>query len=160
MIYKFIALLVGFLGMELVAHLMHKYVMHGFLWSLHESHHQKGRGFWEKNDIYFLIFATPGIALIIYGTTHQFSWPFFLGLGISLYGFTYLLIHDIIIHQRFKMLSKIDNGYIKALKRAHKAHHANVHKDAAVSYGMLWIDKKYYKPTDLTHQFKEHNLVF
>jgi beta-carotene 3-hydroxylase len=58
-------LLAGFAGMELVAHLMHKYVMHGFLWSLHKSHHQKGKNFFEKNDYYFLIFATPGILLIL-----------------------------------------------------------------------------------------------
>lgn len=145
MIVKFIVLLLGFTGMELVAHLMHKYVMHGFLWSLHKSHHQKSKSFWEKNDLYFLIFATPGIALIIYGTSMGFTWPFFLGLGISLYGFTYLLVHDIIIHQRIKLFARVNNPYLAALKRAHKAHHANVHKNAAVSYGMLWVDSKYFK---------------
>ena len=36
---------------------LHRYVMHGFGWYLHKDHHQKGPGFLEKNDAYFLIFC-------------------------------------------------------------------------------------------------------
>jgi len=131
--------------MEAVAHIMHKYVMHGFLWSLHQSHHQKDKNFFEKNDFYFLIFATPGILLIFTGANSNFDYKFFLGLGIAVYGFTYLFLHDIIIHQRFRWFTKSNNTYIRALRKAHKAHHANVAKDAAVSYGLLWVNKKYFK---------------
>lgn len=146
MLIKILALIAGFAGMELMAHVAHKYVMHGFLWSLHKSHHQKGDSFFEKNDFYFLIFATPGILLLLYGMYENYSWKFFLGLGITLYGFTYLLLHDIVIHQRLRWFTKLDNSYINAMRRAHKAHHANVHKNAAVNYGLLWVDKKYFKP--------------
>lgn len=155
-----LALIIGFAGMEWVAHVMHKYVMHGFLWSLHKSHHQKSRGFFEKNDFYFLIFATPGIALIISGVNAGFDWKFFLGLGIALYGFTYLFVHDILIHQRIKWFTRWDNRYIKALRKAHKAHHADVSKDAAVSYGMLWVDKQYFDAPLLPNNLRGHNIIF
>ena len=147
-------------GMEWIAHVMHKYVMHGFLWSLHKSHHQKSRGIFEKNDFYFLIFATPGIALIITGVNAGFDWKFFLGLGIALYGFTYLIVHDILIHQRIKWFTRWDNRYIKALRKAHKAHHADVSKDAAVSYGMLWVDKQYFDVPLLPNNLRGHNIIF
>jgi beta-carotene 3-hydroxylase len=145
MILNILLLLLAFAGMEIVAHIMHKYVMHGFLWSLHQSHHQKGKGFFEKNDYYFLMFATPGILLILTGAANDFDGKFYLGLGIALYGFTYLLLHDIVIHQRFRWFTKSNNSYIRAMRRAHKSHHAHVDKDAAVSYGLLWVDKKYFK---------------
>lgn len=160
MLIKIIALLVGFCGMEAIAYLAHKYVMHGFLWSLHQSHHQKGKSFFEKNDLYFLLFATPGIALILYGSTHDFNWMFFGGTGIAIYGITYLLIHDIIIHQRIRWFTKFNNRYIRALRKAHKAHHANVGKHAAVSYGMLWVDKKYFDNDDIPGKLAGRNLIF
>ncbi|MBL0310643.1 MAG: sterol desaturase family protein [Bacteroidetes bacterium] len=143
MINIFLVLL-AFAGMEAIAHFAHKYIMHGFLWSLHKSHHQKGRTFFERNDWYFLIFATPGIALLFLGISNDFNWMFFIGLGISLYGMTYLVVHDVIIHQRIKWLKRLDNSYIRALRRAHKDHHAETDKNAARSYGMLWIDRKYF----------------
>jgi beta-carotene 3-hydroxylase len=144
MIIKILSLLLGFVGMEFVAWAVHKYVMHGFLWSLHKSHHQKGKGFFELNDFYFLFFASLGISFIITGVNAGFDWKFFLGLGISIYGLTYLLVHDIIIHQRFKWLKGLNNSYINALRKAHRAHHGNTDKHGAVSFGMLWVDRKYY----------------
>ena len=47
--------------MEGVTWLTHKYVMHGFLWYLHEDHHQPKYGsIFEKNDFVrstFFLFA-------------------------------------------------------------------------------------------------------
>ena len=40
--------LAGFLGIELVATLIHRYLMHGPLWWIHRTHH-KSRGGWELN---------------------------------------------------------------------------------------------------------------
>jgi beta-carotene 3-hydroxylase len=54
----FIALLLAsFAGMEAVAYYTHKYVMHGFLWSLHESHHRPREGLFEKNDLFAFYFT-------------------------------------------------------------------------------------------------------
>lgn len=150
---------VGFAGMEVVARFSHKYVMHGFLWPIHKSHHQKGKGFFEYNDWYFAIFAAPGIALLLSGIQDQFDWKFFLGLGISLYGLTYLIIHDIVIHQRVKWFRNIDNGYIRALRRAHKDHHAETDKNAARSYGMLWVDKKYFESSSTIDQIRTYSQI-
>jgi beta-carotene 3-hydroxylase len=44
----------------------HRYLMHGLLWFLHRDHHQKAGGnHLEKNDWFFVIFAIPGILLIL-----------------------------------------------------------------------------------------------
>ena len=43
-----------FLFMEIVTWCTHRYVMHGFLWYLHEDHHQpRYNGIFEKNDLFF-----------------------------------------------------------------------------------------------------------
>ncbi len=60
-------ILIGtFVTMEAITWLTHKYVMHGFLWYLHEDHHKKGPGFFEKNDAFFLIFAIPTFFLFAF----------------------------------------------------------------------------------------------
>ena len=57
--------------------------------NLHEDHHYKGEDrFFEKNDYFFLIFATPGILLLGLGTYLGLGQPYFwAGLGITAYGF-------------------------------------------------------------------------
>ena len=44
-------LLASFAGMELVAWALHKYILHTFLWVIHESHHIPRNGTFEKNDL-------------------------------------------------------------------------------------------------------------
>jgi beta-carotene 3-hydroxylase len=69
--------------MELVTWLTHKYVMHGFLWFLHEDHHQpKYPHVFEKNDTFFIIFAIPSILLFYFGAVPELNFMFFIGLGI------------------------------------------------------------------------------
>ena len=53
--------LAGLVGMEVVAYLTHKYLMHGWLWSLHESHHVPHDHALEKNDWFGFFFALPSI---------------------------------------------------------------------------------------------------
>ena len=101
-----------FLFMEFVAWSVHKYIMHGFLWYLHKDHHQVDKNkILQKNDTFFLIFAIPSVILIIYGI-ENFSYLLYIGIGIALYGLAYFVVHEIIIHQRVKILSRIDNKYI------------------------------------------------
>jgi len=141
-----ILLLIGsFLMMEFVAWFTHKYVMHGFLWFLHKDHHQPPKNhLFQKNDYFFLIFALPGIIGIFSGIG-DFSWSFWCGLGISIYGFAYFLIHDIFIHQRSKLFKKSSIKYLQALRKAHKIHHKNIHKDHGENFGMLFFPLKYWK---------------
>jgi beta-carotene 3-hydroxylase len=44
--------------MEFMAWFTHKYIMHGFLWSLHKDHHHKDHDSWfERNDAFFIFYA-------------------------------------------------------------------------------------------------------
>lgn len=136
----------SFCSMEAVAWLCHKYVMHGFLWSLHHDHHKKDTyGFFEKNDYFFLIFALPGMAGLFFGMQAGFNALFWIGLGITIYGFAYFIVHDLFIHQRFKILRNSDNFYFKAIRRAHKMHHKHLGKHDGECFGMLWVPLKYFK---------------
>ena len=140
--------LAAFVGMEAVAWFTHKYIMHGLLWIWHKDHHKKeSPGFFEHNDFFFLIFAIPGIIGIFLGVYQGFSFWFFIGLGITLYGATYFFVHDIFIHQRFKIFRTSDNAYFKAIRRAHKMHHKHINKEHGECFGMLWVPFKYFLST-------------
>lgn len=135
-----------FLLMELVTWCTHKYVMHGFLWYLHEDHHQpKYQGVFEKNDAFFVIFAIPSILLFYFGAIPSLNYLFFIGLGILLYGIAYFLVHDVLIHQRFKWFKNIKSPYLKGLRKAHKVHHKHLGKEDGECFGMLYVPVKYFK---------------
>jgi len=134
-------------SMEFVAWATHKYLMHGLLWNWHEDHHKphfEKDGFFEKNDLFFLVFALPSMACYIIGTITPHLWVLFIGIGISIYGLIYFLIHDVYIHQRFKWFRHLDSRYSRAILRAHGAHHAIITKEAGESFGLLVVEKKYY----------------
>ncbi len=136
----------SFCGMEGVAWLAHKYIMHGLLWVFHKDHHKKeSDGFLEHNDFFFILFAIPGIAGLFFGMRADFSYPFYIGLGITIYGFAYFFIHDIFIHQRFKLFRNTNAVYFKAIRRAHKMHHKHLTKQDGECFGMLWVPFKYFR---------------
>jgi beta-carotene 3-hydroxylase len=142
----YILLLAGtFIIMEGITWLTHRYVMHGFLWYLHKDHHQVEPGFFEKNDSFFVIFAVPTILLLWFGTYGNMWWMQAIGFGIMSYGFSYFMVHDVIIHQRFKWFSKSRNTYVRAIRWAHKMHHKHLHKYEGESFGMLYVHKKYWE---------------
>ncbi len=141
-----IILVATFIAMEAVAWLAHKYVMHGPLWMLHEDHHRKMPGsFFEKNDYFFLIFAIPGVVCLAAGLYTSLHSLLFVGLGITLYGACYFLVHDVFIHQRFKILRNTDNVYFRAIRRAHKMHHKHLGKHGGECFGMLFVPMKYFR---------------
>ena len=136
---------IAFVCMEGIAWLSHKYIMHGLLWYLHEDHHVPNhKSKFEKNDFFFLLFAIPGIICLAAGL-ENFTTPFWIGLGISIYGFAYFLVHDIFIHQRAKFLRNSNNIYFRALRKAHKVHHKHMNKEHGECFGMLWVPLKYFK---------------
>lgn len=142
-----IALLFGtFFFMEFMSWFTHKFVMHGFLWHLHEDHHVKGEGtFFEKNDTFFLIFAIPSFFLILFGSLNGFDYRAWIGFGILMYGIAYFLVHDVFIHQRFKWLRRTENTYFRAIRKAHKVHHKKTGKEDGECFGMLVVPYKYLK---------------
>ena len=143
---KIIIVVAAFASMEVIAWLTHKFLMHGLLWRLHRDHHKKDSyGFFEKNDFFFLIFALPGITFLFAGMQYHYNILFYIGLGITLYGFAYFLVHDIFIHQRFRIFRNTDNKYFKAIRRAHKTHHKHLGKEQGECFGMLWVPFKFFR---------------
>jgi len=143
---SFLIFLATYLIMECVTWCTHKYVMHGFLWYLHEDHHQpKYTHIFERNDLFFVIFAIPSILLFYFGAQAGFDYRFFIGLGIFGYGMSYFFVHDIIIHQRFKLFKNTKNKYLVALRKGHKVHHKHLGKEDGECFGMLFVPFKYFK---------------
>lgn len=143
---NFLIVLLVFISMEGATWLIHRYIMHGFLWNLHKDHHDHSNdGKLERNDLFFFIFASPAIALLYAGVRQEFSYLFFVGLGISLYGMAYFFVHDIFIHQRAKVFTKTKNPYLLAIRRAHKQHHKHLGKEKGECFGFLWVPMIYFK---------------
>ena len=72
-------------------------------------------------------------------------WCLPIGLGIMVYGATYFMVHDIFIHQRFKMFRNANNWYAKGVRRAHKIHHKHLGKEKGENFGMLIVPFKYFR---------------
>ena len=143
----FLILIATFLVMEGITWCTHKFVMHGFLWYLHADHHEpKYPHVFEKNDLFFVIFAIPSIELIYYGSEGSgFDPRLWIGFGIMAYGAAYFFVHDVFIHQRFKILKNTDSAYFKGLRKGHKVHHKHLGKEDSECFGMLWVPMKYFK---------------
>lgn len=156
MVILYIAIVIAtVLAMEFVAWSAHKYLMHGWLWIWHEDHHKphyEKEGFFEKNDLFFLVFAIPSMLSYIIGSLYaDYRWLLFVGIGISIYGLIYFLIHDVYIHQRFKWFRQLDNKYSRAILRAHGAHHAKTQKEDGESFGLLIVNPKYFSSRNKTN---------
>ena len=146
-IYFWILVFLGtFSAMEFMAWFTHKYIMHGFLWSLHKDHHHKDHKNWfERNDAFFIFYAVVSMTCFYFWSYEGFWAGLPIGLGIMAYGATYFIVHDIFIHQRFKYFRKANNWYAKGLRRAHKIHHKHLGKGDGECYGMLFVPFKYFK---------------
>lgn len=135
-----------FLTMEFMAWFTHKYVMHGFLWSIHKDHHKKDHDSWfERNDLFFIFYAVISVTCFVTWSEGFFDFGLAIGGGILAYGIAYFFVHDIFIHQRFKLLRNANNRYAKAVRRAHKMHHKHIGKEKGECFGMLVVPWKYFK---------------
>lgn len=135
--------LATFFTMEFMAWATHKFVMHGFMWYFHRDHHVEEPGFFERNDVFFLIYAIPSWLCIMLGLMKQNFIPVWIGFGIAAYGLAYFLVHDVFIHRRLKWLKNIDNNYFRAIRKAHKVHHKHLGKEQGECFGMLIVPMKY-----------------
>lgn len=125
-------------GMEAFAYVMHRWVMHGPGWFLHESHHRPRTGPFELNDLYGAIFAIPSIVLLAGGA--QFGWwpgCVWIGAGVAAYGAIYFGFHDVIVHRRIATGYVPRSRYMKRIVQAHRLHHAVETKHGTVSFGFL-----------------------
>jgi len=132
--------------MEFMAWFTHKYIMHGFLWSLHKDHHKKDHDSWfERNDAFFIFYAVVSMSFILLANTSDFWIGYPIGFGIMAYGAAYFMVHDIFIHQRFKIFRNANNWYARGVRRAHKIHHKHLGKEEGECFGMLFVPFKYFK---------------
>ena len=123
--------------MEAVAALSHKYIMHGWGWGWHLSHHEPHTSRFELNDLYAVVFAVLSVGLIYYGV--QGMWPLqWIGAGMTTYGALYFMVHDGLVHQRWPFRYIPRRGYLKRLYMAHRLHHAVRGKEDCVSFGFLY----------------------
>ena len=109
-------------AMEGVSYLTHRFVMHGFGIGLHRSHHRGGDGGFELNDLYPMMFSSVAIAAFAVGTFGSVRSLVPVGIGITLYGVSYLFVHEIYIHRRLRL---VNGSYrpLEWLKASHRIHH-------------------------------------
>lgn len=151
MVYLILTTITSFVIMEGLTWCTHKFVMHGFLWHLHEDHHQpRYQHIFEKNDLFFVIFALPSSLSIYFGLEQQLHHLAAIGFGILFYGVAYFLVHDVLIHQRFKWFKHTKNRYLIGLRKAHKIHHKKLGKCGGECFGMLFVPLKYFKKPKLS----------
>ena len=124
---------VAFAGMEAVSYLTHRFVMHGFGFGIHRSHHRANDGGFEANDLYPLMFSSVAISAFAAGTFLPDLRPlFFAGVGITLYGASYLFVHEIYIHRRLPLALR-PHPVLEWMKQSHRIHHLY----GGEPYGML-----------------------
>ncbi len=121
-----VIVLVAFVAMEGVAYASHRWVMHGRHGAgWHVSHHQARRGAVEANDLYPVVMAAFTISLFALGAgvagLHVLV-P--TAIGITLYGASYLVVHDVVIHGRLPSPRWARHNRLAGhLHEAHRIHH-------------------------------------
>ena len=124
----------AFVAMEPLTATSHRVVMHGVGWALHRSHHRRGHQGWEMNDAYPVMFA----AVVCVGLWLGFHAPSLadlvpIGVGVTLYGAAYALVHDVYIHRRLRWFGGRHVPVLERLAEAHALHH----RFGGAPYGML-----------------------
>lgn len=134
-----LGLFTGFWATEVASYFLHRFVFHGGLWGIHQSHHSHTEGTFELNDLFSLFFALLSVGLIVAGLQGwlHFFWAWF-GAGIALYGGLYFVIHDLMTHRRFIPLKP--KGYMsQLLSRAHLIHHQRHDKEGQEPFGLFLV---------------------
>jgi beta-carotene 3-hydroxylase len=137
MILNVAIFLITLIVMEGVGFLAHKYVMHGWGWFLHRSHHEEHLGAFETNDVYLLALGLVAVGLIVLGNSglDPLQW---VGAGVAAFGLIYVLVHDGIVHRHWPVRPQPRNRYLKRLYHAHLMHHAVKGRRHSVSFGFLY----------------------
>ncbi|MDR6564913.1 MULTISPECIES: sterol desaturase family protein [unclassified Arcicella] len=144
MLIRLVLLFGTFLLMEGTAWFTHKYIMHGFMWRWHRSHHVHHNEVLEKNDLFAIVFSAVSIITIGLGNFVPELWYlFWVGMGVTLYGIFYFIFHDIIVHRRIKIKFVAKHPYLKRIMKAHYIHHKVHEREGAEAFGFLYAPKKY-----------------
>jgi len=136
-IINFGLLLGTLVAMEGVAWWTHRYVMHGWGWNWHRSHHEPRNGVFEKNDLFAVVGSAISIVLIALGAV-DYGPTWWIGWGMTAYGLCYFVFHDGLVHRRWPLKWQPKGGYLKRLIQAHKMHHAVHSREGCISFGFLY----------------------
>ncbi len=114
--------LVTFIFMEFMAWFSHKYIMHGFLWSLHKDHHIKDHKSWfERNDLFFIFYAliSSGVCcimgeILIFGLAFQLLWAYlYMDLLILLFTISLFIKGLSCLRMLIIVILRVYEGHIK-----------------------------------------------
>jgi beta-carotene 3-hydroxylase len=133
-----IGVICGLVAMEVVSYVVHRYLFHGVLWRVHQTHHRRRPGRFELNDVFSGFFALISIGLLALGSNSPLSVG--LGLGMSLYGLLYFALHDVLTHRRFGL----GRGWaarlppvVTRLATEHRKHHRSADRRGVPPFGFL-----------------------
>lgn len=121
-----LAALVAAVAMELWAALLHGRIWHHVLWGVHRSHHTPRIGRFERNDALSMLHAPIAIALILWGAQGPGPWraaALGFGVGMSVFGLGYLLVHDGLVHERLPVARLRRVRWLARIRAAHIVHH-------------------------------------
>lgn len=129
--------LAGLAGMEPVSYFVHRFLFHGPLWAIHETHHRPAHGAFELNDVFSTFFALVSISFLVAGRANPLGSILFpLGVGIALYGLLYFVIHDLYTHRRF-LPFRSRSALMQTVRRAHQRHHQTIDKHGMEPFGLF-----------------------
>lgn len=116
--------IVSALAMEPLSAAVHRYFGHGPGWRLHRDHHEPTRRF-QRNDLIPFAFAGITMAAFAVGSSgERFRWLFWIATGVTTFGLSYALVHDVYIHRRVPLLPR-RVAILEPWRRAHAQHHAS-----------------------------------
>jgi beta-carotene 3-hydroxylase len=124
--------------MELISYIAHRWLFHGPLWFIHRSHHVSRKNTFEINDLFSVFFGVIGAGLMIFSGVDN-SAASAIGLGITIYGALYFVLHDLFTHRRFLPFGS-GNRILLAVRAAHQRHHQKSTKDGVGPYGLFAFD--------------------
>jgi beta-carotene 3-hydroxylase len=123
-----------FVAMEPLTAAAHRWVMHGIGRRLHDSHHRRVASRWEANDWFPVMFATVVVVGLWLGfNVDRLGALVPVGVGVTLYGAAYALVHDVYIHGRLRWFGDRRVWLLDRLAAAHRVHHLY----GGAPYGML-----------------------
>lgn len=117
-------------AMEPWSAFVHGRFWHGPLYGIHRTHHPEAPldGRWlEVNDVFSVVHAVPAMGALALGFSVG-AGPLAvlalgLGIGLSLYGTVYALVHDGLVHGRFPVRFLMRWRFFRRIRAAHEVHH-------------------------------------
>jgi beta-carotene 3-hydroxylase len=124
----------GFAAMEPAAAGTHRWVMHRGGWTWHRSHHRRPHPGLEANDLFPVLVGAMTAGSMVAGRLAPRLRPLLaIGAGVTAYGAAYLVVHDLLVHERLGAVPGRGARYVRWVADAHGRHH----RSGGPPYGFL-----------------------